>query len=139
MLTAASEQTETATAASRPAAIRIAMNGITGRMGYRQHLLRSILPLRDSGLVLEDGSKVAIEPILVGRSEAKVRSIPSPPKSVMSDVVCGSLHKEPKPAPPLKSMNTNCRSAGECATARLPARVRKSSDFPDPVVPPSKR
>ena len=26
--------------------IRIAMNGITGRMGYRQHLLRSILPIR---------------------------------------------------------------------------------------------
>ena len=29
--------------------IRIAMNGITGRMGYRQHLLRSILPIRDAG------------------------------------------------------------------------------------------
>jgi hypothetical protein len=26
--------------------LRIAMNGITGRMGYRQHLLRSILPIR---------------------------------------------------------------------------------------------
>ncbi|MCA4131878.1 hypothetical protein [Arthrobacter sp. M4] len=25
------------------------MNGITGRMGYRQHLLRSILPIRDAG------------------------------------------------------------------------------------------
>ncbi len=55
--------------------IRIAMNGITGRMGYRQHLLRSILPLRDSGLLLEDGTKVAIEPILVGRNEAKVREL----------------------------------------------------------------
>ena len=29
--------------------IRIAMNGVTGRMGYRQHLLRSILPIRDAG------------------------------------------------------------------------------------------
>ena len=28
--------------------LRIAMNGVTGRMGYRQHLLRSILPLRDA-------------------------------------------------------------------------------------------
>ncbi|WP_026555917.1 Gfo/Idh/MocA family protein [Arthrobacter sp. 35W] len=59
----------------RPTVLRIAMNGITGRMGYRQHLLRSILPLRDSGLVLEDGTKVAIEPILVGRNEEKVREL----------------------------------------------------------------
>ncbi|MFF2573940.1 gfo/Idh/MocA family oxidoreductase, partial [Streptomyces sp. NPDC058084] len=26
--------------------VRIAMNGVTGRMGYRQHLVRSILALR---------------------------------------------------------------------------------------------
>lgn len=55
--------------------IRIAMNGITGRMGYRQHLLRSILPLRESGLTLEDGTKVAIEPILIGRNADKVREL----------------------------------------------------------------
>lgn len=47
--------------------LTIAMNGVTGRMGYRQHLLRSILPLRDEGLTLPDGSRVEIEPILVGR------------------------------------------------------------------------
>ena len=34
-------------AVDRPRVLRIAMNGVTGRMGYRQHLLRSILPLRD--------------------------------------------------------------------------------------------
>ncbi|WP_434006580.1 Gfo/Idh/MocA family protein [Mycolicibacterium goodii] len=44
------------------------MNGVTGRMGYRQHLLRSILPLRETGLTAEDGSRVAVEPILVGRN-----------------------------------------------------------------------
>ncbi len=27
--------------------IGIVMNGITGRMGYRQHLVRSILAIRD--------------------------------------------------------------------------------------------
>src|SRR5258707_11920272 len=37
--------------------IGIAMNGVTGRMGYRQHLLRSILALREQGgLVLPDGT-----------------------------------------------------------------------------------
>ncbi|NUL43945.1 Gfo/Idh/MocA family oxidoreductase [Cellulosimicrobium funkei] len=56
--------------------LRIAMNGITGRMGYRQHLLRSILPIRDQGgITLPDGSKVTVEPILVGRNEAKVREL----------------------------------------------------------------
>lgn len=56
--------------------LRIAMNGITGRMGYRQHLVRSILPIRDAGgLLLPDGSRVQVEPVLVGRNEAKVREI----------------------------------------------------------------
>lgn len=56
--------------------LRIAMNGITGRMGYRQHLVRSILPLRDAGGVeLADGTRVRVEPVLLGRDEAKVRDI----------------------------------------------------------------
>ncbi|MGV9800556.1 Gfo/Idh/MocA family protein [Mycobacterium sp. NPDC003449] len=52
--------------------LRIAMNGVTGRMGYRQHLLRSILPLRESGLALGDGTRVAVEPVLVGRNADKL-------------------------------------------------------------------
>ena len=36
-------------------------------MGYRQHLLRSILPLRDEGLELADGTRIEVEPILIGR------------------------------------------------------------------------
>ena len=56
--------------------LRIAMNGVTGRMGYRQHLMRSILPIRDSGgLLLADGSRVQLEPILVGRNEAKLQEL----------------------------------------------------------------
>ena len=56
--------------------LRIAMNGITGRMGYRQHLVRSILPIRDAGgVVLPDGTRLQVEPVLVGRNEAKVREI----------------------------------------------------------------
>ena len=58
--------------------LRIAMNGVTGRMGYRQHLVRSILPIRDQGGVAwrtAPGSQV--EPILVGRNAAKSPSSPS--------------------------------------------------------------
>ena len=56
--------------------LRIAMNGVTGRMGYRQHLLRSILPIREQGGVeLPDGTRVQVEPILVGRNESKLADL----------------------------------------------------------------
>lgn len=56
--------------------IGIIMNGVTGRMGYRQHLVRSILAIRDQGGVeLPDGRRVQVDPILVGRNEAKLAEI----------------------------------------------------------------
>jgi predicted dehydrogenase len=56
--------------------IGIIMNGVSGRMGYRQHLLRSILAIREQGgVLLADGSWVQVEPILVGRSEAKLEEL----------------------------------------------------------------
>ena len=56
--------------------VRIAMNGVTGRMGYRQHLVRSILALREQGgLDLGDGTVLWPEPILVGRREHALREI----------------------------------------------------------------
>ena len=39
--------------------IGVVMNGVTGRMGYRQHLVRSILAIREQGgVALADGSRV---------------------------------------------------------------------------------
>lgn len=59
-----------------PKSLRIAMNGVTGRMGHRQHLVRSVLSLRDQGgLPLPDGRTVAIEPILVGRNADKLSDL----------------------------------------------------------------
>lgn len=56
--------------------LRIAMNGVTGRMGYRQHLVRSILPIKQAGgVLLPDGSRVQVEPVLVGRNEARLREL----------------------------------------------------------------
>ena len=56
--------------------LRIAMNGVTGRMGYRQHLVRSILPIRDQGgVTLPDGSRVQVEPVLVGRNADKLKEL----------------------------------------------------------------
>lgn len=52
------------------------MNGVTGRMGYRQHLVRSILALREQGgLDLGDGTVLWPEPILVGRREHALRAL----------------------------------------------------------------
>ena len=52
---------------------RILMNGVTGRMGYRQHLLRSILAIRDDGgIPLPDGGRIQVEPVLVGRNAEKL-------------------------------------------------------------------
>jgi predicted dehydrogenase len=56
--------------------IGIIMNGVTGRMGLNQHLVRSILAIRkQGGLRLSDGSLLMPDPILVGRNEAKLSEI----------------------------------------------------------------
>ncbi|MFG3117635.1 Gfo/Idh/MocA family protein [Streptomyces sp. NPDC048197] len=56
--------------------VRIAMNGVTGRMGHHQHLVRSLLALRDQGgLPLDDGTVIWPEPVLVGRSPQKLRAL----------------------------------------------------------------
>src|SRR6266852_912981 len=56
--------------------IGIVMNGVTGRMGLNQHLVRSILAIRkQGGVVLADGSRLVPDPILVGRNAAKLEQI----------------------------------------------------------------
>ncbi|KQO83422.1 Gfo/Idh/MocA family oxidoreductase [Rhizobium sp. Leaf262] len=56
--------------------IGVIMHGITGRMGYNQHLVRSVLAIRDQGgVTLKNGEKVMLDPILVGRNGAKIEEI----------------------------------------------------------------
>jgi predicted dehydrogenase len=56
--------------------VGVIMNGATGRMGYRQHLVRSILAIRDQGgVLLGNGDRVQVEPILVGRREATLAEL----------------------------------------------------------------
>ncbi|HEX5999102.1 MAG TPA: gfo/Idh/MocA family oxidoreductase, partial [Hyphomicrobiaceae bacterium] len=44
----------------------VVMNGVTGRMGMNQHLIRSVAAIRSAGgVVLTDGSRVQLEPVLV--------------------------------------------------------------------------
>src|SRR5690348_314016 len=56
--------------------IPVALNGVTGRMGYNQHLVRSVLAINaDGGVPLSDGRRARLAPVLVGRSEARLREI----------------------------------------------------------------
>ncbi len=60
--------------ARRP--IGIVVNGVTGRMGYQQHLVRSLLAIRaQGGVPAADGSRIWPEPVLVGRSAERLAEI----------------------------------------------------------------
>ena len=54
----------------------IIMNGVTGRMGTNQHLVRSICAIRaQGGVALSNGDRVMPDPILVGRNAEKVAAL----------------------------------------------------------------
>ena len=56
--------------------IGIIMNGVTGRMGTNQHLVRSIVAIRkEGGVKLANGTRLVPDPILVGRNAAKVEAL----------------------------------------------------------------
>ena len=56
--------------------VGIIMNGVTGRMGLNQHLIRSIIAIRDSGgVLLANGDRMLPDPILIGRDAEKVERL----------------------------------------------------------------
>ncbi|MDB5615033.1 MAG: oxidoreductase [Devosia sp.] len=56
--------------------IGIIMHGVTGRMGYNQHLVRSVLAIRDQGgIALANGDRLVVDPIIVGRDAAKIERL----------------------------------------------------------------
>lgn len=56
--------------------IGIIMHGVTGRMGLNQHLIRSVLAIRDQGgVTLSDGTRVIPDPIIVGRNPDKIEDL----------------------------------------------------------------
>ncbi len=56
--------------------IGIIMNGVTGRMGTNQHLMRSIVEIiKQGGVKLSENESIIPEPVLVGRNEAKLQKL----------------------------------------------------------------
>ncbi|MGA2265080.1 MAG: Gfo/Idh/MocA family oxidoreductase [Phycisphaerae bacterium] len=56
--------------------IGIIMNGVTGRMGTHQHLMRSIVAIiRQGGVKTADGRSIMPDPVLVGRNIDKLKDL----------------------------------------------------------------
>lgn len=56
--------------------IGIIMHGVTGRMGMNQHLIRSVLAIREQGGVeLRDGTMLVPDVMIVGRNAEKVEAL----------------------------------------------------------------
>ena len=56
--------------------IGIIMNGVTGRMGTNQHLLRSIVPIIEQGGVqVSEDERLVPDPVLVGRNTSKLEAL----------------------------------------------------------------
>ncbi|MEM7476643.1 MAG: Gfo/Idh/MocA family oxidoreductase [Planctomycetota bacterium] len=69
--------------------IKVAMHGVTGRMGKNQHFIRSILEImKQGGVTLRGGESVQVEPILLGRNEAKLRELA---ESIATDAIGRSV------------------------------------------------
>lgn len=52
------------------------MNGVTGRMGTNQHLMRSIVALiKQGGIKLASGEVIMPDPVLVGRNPGKLKEL----------------------------------------------------------------
>jgi len=56
--------------------VGVVMNGVTGRMGTNQHLLRSIVAIiQQGGVKVSDREVIMPDPILVGRNPAKLEKL----------------------------------------------------------------
>ncbi len=77
--------------------VGVIMNGVTGRMGTNQHYIRSILAIRKQGGVkVSDGEYILPEPVLVGRSEAKLRLLAAMGEGIAYTTDLDSALNDPK-------------------------------------------
>jgi len=56
--------------------IGVIMNGVTGRMGTNQHLMRSIVEIiKQGGVKISPGETIMPDPVLIGRDENKLKKL----------------------------------------------------------------
>jgi predicted dehydrogenase len=89
--------------------VGILMNGVTGRMGMNQHLIRSILAIRQQGGVkLGDTETILPEPVLVGRNAAKLEALGKQHDVPWTTDLDGAL-KDPAHSVYFDALSTNLR------------------------------
>jgi len=65
--------------------LKIAMHGVTGRMGANQHFIRSILAImKQGGVAIASGERLQVEPVLLGRNADKLKHLA---ETVAADVI----------------------------------------------------
>lgn len=97
--------------------IGIIMNGVTGRMGTNQHLMRSIVEIiKQGGVQVGDAEVIMPDPILVGRNENKLQKL-----SAMSGVQKWTTSLEPLLAEPAYSIYFDAQTTGRRADAVVAA------------------
>ena len=61
---------------SKTHTVGVIMNGVTGRMGTNQHLMRSMVEIvRQGGVQVSPTERIIPEPVLVGRNETKLKKL----------------------------------------------------------------
>lgn len=97
--------------------IGIIMNGVTGRMGTNQHLMRSIVEIiRQGGIRLESGESIMPDPILVGRNPEKLKKLAD-----MSGIEHWTTDLEPLLADPAYQIYFDAQTTGRRVEAVIRA------------------
>jgi predicted dehydrogenase len=93
--------------------IGVIMNGVTGRMGTNQHLIRSILAIRkEGGVALANGDRIMPDPILVGRNHDKLQQLAQANGVSRFTTDLSSALKDPHNAIYFDSQTTDRRADG---------------------------
>ncbi|MDA3941142.1 MAG: Gfo/Idh/MocA family oxidoreductase [Spirochaetia bacterium] len=92
--------------------VGIIMNGVTGRMGKNQHLLRSIIPIiHQGGISVSDEEIIMPDPILVGRNENKLKVLAAESGIDKWSTDLNGLLQDPKYSVYFDATMTNIRAA----------------------------
>ncbi len=98
--------------------VGIIMNGVTGRMGTNQHLLRSIVAIiQQGGVQVSSSEYIMPDPILVGRNAVKLRKLAERAGITKWSTDLDSLMKDPAYPVYFDAQTTGRRAAGVRAAA----------------------
>jgi len=93
--------------------VGIIMNGVTGRMGTNQHLMRSIVEIiRQGGIQVSPSEFIMPEPVLVGRDEIKLQKL-----AKQSGIVKWTTNLDEVLADPAYSVYFDAQTTGRRADA----------------------